>query len=263
MGLERSKFKNFVFECVQQFIAKPVTYREERSKIIYAGSYLEGPAHSHYATLVQDDPNQPILQTWDLFVDEFQKMFGIPFPESEAQDCLANLRMRDSEQFSTFLTKFVELVTQAHYDDSAKRRILRNIICKRLSKELRKLPPPTTFATLTSLLQRFDQAYWSGEYRRRRENKDWGRKEGKESLTTRRNPGYTRNQMQKNYEQPSPNNFEKTANPSQKKKEIADLETGNAYTAERRIIRSRTALPDQRRLWDEQHTSSTPTLTKW
>ena len=75
-GTDRKKWKSFLAECLVHFQAKPVTYKEDSSKIAFAAALLEAPALTHYTTTLQQNPlthsflnGQYLLSVWALCSD--------------------------------------------------------------------------------------------------------------------------------------------------------------------------------------------------
>ena len=88
------------------FNAKPITYQGDREKVAFALSYLTDTAQSHYSMLLQHDPNNEALRSWDGFVREFGLMFGIVNVQVEAEQNLRNLQMHDRNHFATHIIRF-------------------------------------------------------------------------------------------------------------------------------------------------------------
>jgi hypothetical protein len=76
-GMDRRKWKPFLTECLVHFQAKPITYKEDSSKIAFAAALLEGPALTHYTTTLQQNSKDLFFHNWANFIERMGSMFGL------------------------------------------------------------------------------------------------------------------------------------------------------------------------------------------
>ncbi|KAG5349656.1 hypothetical protein C0989_002512 [Termitomyces sp. Mn162] len=88
------------------FQAKLITFQLESSQVAFAASYLQGIAFDHYTTLLQFDPNNPMLSNWLAFTQEFSSKFSVFDTIAEAEENLFNLQMHNNKHFMTFIVWF-------------------------------------------------------------------------------------------------------------------------------------------------------------
>jgi hypothetical protein len=125
-GTDRKKWKLFLAECLVHFQAKPVTYKEDSSKIAFATALLEAPALMHYTTTLQQNPYDPFFSEWSVFVEHMGSMFGLINQRAQAQRKIHHMRMREEDRFTNYITRFQEEVFDCGFNETALKGALRS-----------------------------------------------------------------------------------------------------------------------------------------
>jgi hypothetical protein len=148
------------------FRTAPNLYRNDTSKIMFAGSFLEGDAKTWFTDYFKDPANIPaFMSDWTLFTIELQRNFGLEDELGAAEDDLRKLTMSDKDHATYFTARFRAIASNLAglWDD----RNLRNAYYQKLAPRLRAqfvsagAPVPSTLNPLIALAERFDRAYWS------------------------------------------------------------------------------------------------------
>ncbi|KAG5324782.1 hypothetical protein C0989_011738, partial [Termitomyces sp. Mn162] len=119
-----------------------------------------GIAFDHYTTLLQFDPNNPVLSNWLAFTQEFLSKFGVFDTVAEAEENLFNLQMRDNEHFTTFIVQFEQEAYETGWNYNALRFALHHALPQRIKDILRLMPKQTTYNGYKALVTQVDQHYW-------------------------------------------------------------------------------------------------------
>jgi hypothetical protein len=87
---DRYKLPMFLSRCTHHFLNDPEKFTTERSKVMFAGSYLQGIAYSWFESLlrqVEANPNDPPaeLDSFSEFKQSLQTNFGDPNVRAVAQ----------------------------------------------------------------------------------------------------------------------------------------------------------------------------------
>jgi hypothetical protein len=163
VGKDRRLWKPFVTECLMTFNAKPITYRDEASKVAFAASYLKDTALSHFTSLLQHNPSHPALRSWDAFILEFGRTFGIANTEIDAQQKLRALNMPERANFTNHIIRFEEYTYETGWNDAALNSELYRSLNARIKDIMRLTPRPTTYADLKKLAEQIDFRHWEHE----------------------------------------------------------------------------------------------------
>ena len=121
-GSDRSKLRAFLSTCRLAFLNHPDRFADDLSKVLYAGSYLSGTAGDWFAPLTLDDADEEeaeILTSWKRFAEELQSLFGEPDEEAAAEREILDLKMKENQQVSLYITKFRSLQARLDWNDSA------------------------------------------------------------------------------------------------------------------------------------------------
>ena len=159
-GMDRRKWKSFLAECLVHFQAKPITYKEDSSKIAFAAALLEGPALTHYTTTLQQNSSDPFFYDWSIFVERMGAMFGLVNQRAQAQRKIHHMRMREDERFPNFLTKFQEEAFDCGFNETALKAALRYTLADRILTRLQYSPEPKEYTEFVNLLLSIDARYW-------------------------------------------------------------------------------------------------------
>ena len=159
-GTDRKKWKSFLAECLVHFQAKPVTYKEDSSKIAFAAALLEAPALTHYTTTLQQNPFDPFFSEWSVFVERMGSMFGLINQRAQAQRKIHHMRMWEDDQFTNYITRFQEEAFDCGFNETALKAALRSNLADRLLTRLQYSPEPKGYSEFVQLLLRIDARYW-------------------------------------------------------------------------------------------------------
>ena len=80
-GTSPIKLRPFLSQCRMVFLNHPHRFRNDRQKVLYAGSYLSGVAADWFEPFITDDSgkNNQTLDDWQLFLKSSE--IPIPFPQ--------------------------------------------------------------------------------------------------------------------------------------------------------------------------------------
>jgi hypothetical protein len=159
-GTDRKKWKSFLAECLVHFQAKPVTYKEDSSKIAFAAALLEAPALTHYTTTLQQNPYDPFFSEWPVFVERMGSMFRLINQRAQAQRKIHHMRMREEDHFTNYITRFQEEAFDCGFNETALKAALRSNLADRLLTHLQYSPEPKGYTDFVQLLLRIDARYW-------------------------------------------------------------------------------------------------------
>jgi hypothetical protein len=165
-GKRRRYLRTWIGENEICFRTAPNLYRTEVSKVMFAGSFLEGDAKTWFTDYFRDPANVPaFMSDWTLFTIELQRNFGLEDELGAAEEDLQNLTMVDKDHATYFTARFRAIVStlEGTWDD----RNLRNVYYKKIAPRLQAqfvssgTPVPATLEPLIAMVDRFDRAYWA------------------------------------------------------------------------------------------------------
>ena len=165
-GRKRRYLRTWIGENEICFRTAPNLYRAEISKVMFAGSFLEGDAKTWFTDYFHDPANIPaFMSDWTLFTIELQRNFGLEDELGAAEEDLGKLTMADKDRASYFTARFRAIMSNlgGTWDD----RNLRNQYYKKLAPRLRTqfvtagTPVPSKLEPLIFMVDRFDRAYWA------------------------------------------------------------------------------------------------------
>src|SRR6201999_444734 len=165
-GQCRKYLRTWIGENEICFRTAPNLYRSDISKVMFAGSFLEGDAKTWFTDYFRDPANIPtFMSNWELFSIELQRNFGLEDEVGAAEEDLRKLSMSDRDHATYFTARFraVSSTLNGLWDD----RNLRNMYYQRIAPRLRAqfisagVPVPATLEPLITVVERFDRAYWA------------------------------------------------------------------------------------------------------
>ena len=165
-GRKRRYLRTWIGENEICFRTAPNLYRAETSKVMFAGSFLEGDAKTWFTDYFHDPANTPaFMSDWTLFVAELQSNFGLEDELGAAEEDMRRLTMADKDHASYFTARFRAIVT--NLDGAWDDRNLRNHYYQKIAPRLRAqfvsagIPVPGKLDALVAKVDRFDRAYWA------------------------------------------------------------------------------------------------------
>jgi hypothetical protein len=165
-GKRRRYLRTWIGENEICFHTAPNLFRSEVSKVMYAGSFLEGDAKTWFTDYFHDPSHMPaFMSDWALFVIELQQNFGLEDELGAAEEDMRLLTMSDKDHASYFTARFRAIVSnlEGAWDD----RNLRNHYYQKIAPRLRLqfvsagTPVPRTLEPLITAVSQFDRAYWA------------------------------------------------------------------------------------------------------
>lgn len=165
-GRKRRYLRTWLGENEICFRTSPNLYRAETSKVMFAGSFLEGDAKTWFTDYFHDPANiPPFMSDWTLFAAELHSNFGLEDELGAAEEDMRRLTMTDKDHASYFTARFRAIV--ANLEGSWDDRNLRNQYHQKLAPRLRAqfvsagVPIPDKLDALVAKVDRFDRAYWA------------------------------------------------------------------------------------------------------
>jgi hypothetical protein len=165
-GRRRRYLRTWIGENEICFRTAPNLYRTETSKVMFAGSFLEGDAKTWFTDYFKDPNNIPLfMEDWPLFVAELHRNFGLEDEVGAAEEDLRKLSMVDKDHATYFTARFRAVTSNLAglWDD----RNLRNMYYSKIAPRLRAqfvssgTPVPPNLEPLIAVVERFDSAYWA------------------------------------------------------------------------------------------------------
>ena len=175
-GTEPRKLRAFLVQCELNFQSRPSTYRNDRTKITFAQSYLKGMALEWFEPdlLSSDAPDdRPLwMDDYTEFMTELQQNFGPHDPQGDAEAQLEQLDMRDGHRINKYIVEFQRLASQVRgYGDGALRRQFYSGLPPRIKDEVSRVGKPDSLTELKALAQTIDARYWERKGEVSRESK--------------------------------------------------------------------------------------------
>jgi len=165
-GRRRKHLRTWIGENEICFRTSPNLYRSEISKVMFAGSFLEGDAKSWFTDYFQDPDGVPaFMEDWTLFVAMMHHNFGLEDELGAAEEDLRRLVFADSDHATYFTGRFRAIVS--NLQGTCSDRTLRNTYAGKLPKrildrfESAGVELPIDFEALVARVEKFDRAYWS------------------------------------------------------------------------------------------------------
>ena len=165
-GKDNQKLRRFLIQCAMHFNDRPEAFEDDRDKITFAISHLQGDPFNHFAPIITQDPGSEVTQitTWYAFEDTLRTMFG-PFDESgDAEQELDTLKMGHNAKVGPFLVKFTSLAGRLPpgWGEPALRHYFYNCLPERLKDDISRSPEgkPREYLRLRELAMQYDTRYW-------------------------------------------------------------------------------------------------------
>ncbi|KIN94834.1 hypothetical protein M404DRAFT_167238 [Pisolithus tinctorius Marx 270] len=199
-GTDPKKLCAFFIQCELNFQDRPWAFRTDRTKVIFAQSYLKGMALEWFEPdlLRLDDPNDwPLwMDSWREFVLELQTTFGPHDPVADTESQLDHLHMKESQR----INKYVD--------------------------EVCRVGKPRTLHELRHLAQEIDAHYWE-----RKEEVQWASKhQGSSNSSNNKSRGSSNNSQPKTSQEKAKtsNNNNNNNNTSSTQSKPASSKPGNS-----------------------------------
>ena len=170
-GIDRSKLQSFLAACRTVFLYHPGKFTNDRAKVLYAASYLDGVAASWFEPNLFKTPEPDILSSYSIFEEKLKSMFGEPNEEAAAERKLQNLRMSSHHRVAHYITDFLQLASKVRWNEYAKMAQFRKGLSDRIKDFLvLKDKIPDDLEGLMDVALQLDLRYWDREEERRHQN---------------------------------------------------------------------------------------------
>ena len=148
------KVQIFLTQMILQFSCRPNVFHSSQARVAFAISYLTGDAAAWVVPFVSG--NSPLLQDWDAFRGEFERVFDRRATTMCADRELLELRQGKSE-LVTYLTAFNRLVAETAWPEAKRLAIYYQGLREELKDVIARIDPlPTTCVDFINLTLRLD-----------------------------------------------------------------------------------------------------------
>ena len=157
---ERKDLLSFLTKCQIKFDGQPSRFPDEKSKILYTGSRLEGPAFAWFQPLIAPDPTgsvkptPPELASFKAFSDALTVIYGDPNLEATAVREVRRLHQTGSA--AEYAARFESKKQYMHWNDEALRDQFYLNLKEELKDEIAPVGKPKTYLDLKNLAIRLD-----------------------------------------------------------------------------------------------------------
>src|SRR3982751_2030120 len=145
---KRHQLKNFVSQLRLVIYGQPSRYRTERSKVMFAASFLRDAAFSWFQPYLNSD-DCPLLDDFPLFIEQLELAFGDPDEVSNAERKLATLTQTSSA--INYASEFRRISALTEWNDPAKCHHFYAGLKSSVKDELSKSKRPFTLSELIEL----------------------------------------------------------------------------------------------------------------
>jgi hypothetical protein len=157
---ERKDLLPFLTKCQMKFDGQPSRFPEEKVKILYAGSRLEGPAFSWFQPLIAPDPEgsdkppPPELASFKVFSDALTVIYGDPNLEATAVREIRRLHQTGSA--AEYAARFESKKQYVKWNDEALRDQFYLNLKEEIKDEIAPVGKPKTYLEMKNLAIRLD-----------------------------------------------------------------------------------------------------------
>jgi hypothetical protein len=157
---ERKDLLPFLTKCQIKFDGQPSRFPDEKSKILYTGSRLEGPAFSWFQPLIapipdgSTKPTPPELASFKVFSDALTVIYGDPNLEATAEREIRRLHQTGSA--AEYAAKFESKKQYLKWNDEAFRDQFYLQLKEDIKDEIAPVGKPKTYLEMKNLAIRLD-----------------------------------------------------------------------------------------------------------
>jgi Ty3 transposon capsid-like protein len=155
---DRKELLPFLTKCQLKFEGQPSRFPTERSKILYTGSRLEGPAFNWFQPMITQYPSgataPPELATFELFTEALTSVYGDPNLEATAVREIRRLHQTGSA--AEYAARFESKKQFMRWNDDALRDQFYLNLKEELKDEIAPVGKPRTYLELKTLAIRLD-----------------------------------------------------------------------------------------------------------
>lgn len=172
----REAVRRFITSLLQIFFVDPEAFPDDRTQVAYAATNLrEGPL-TWWGGIISQEPENPMLSNWALFVQELNQCFGDPQLQASAQDKVLNAYMRDDQTIQPYNTIFDSYSWDSGFNDTALAAQYYKGLAPRIKNHLAIVGRPLQYRLLRDSAIAADLRYWQREYEKRQENRFYSRR---------------------------------------------------------------------------------------
>jgi len=158
---ERKELLPFLTKCHFKFESQPSRFISIRSKVLYAGTHLEGPVFNWFQDLFRKWPDDlpsnlapEDIKDWESFQCSLTQIYEDPNLEATSERELG--RLRQTTSVSDYTAKFESLKQYLSWNDAALRDQFYLNLRDDVKDELAPLDRPQTLSALKELATRLD-----------------------------------------------------------------------------------------------------------
>ena len=156
---ERKDLLSFLTKCQMKFDAQPSRFPEEKDKILYAGSRLDGTPFSWFQPLIatasdKTKPTAPELASFKVFSDALTVLYGDPNLEATAVREIRRLHQTGSA--AEYAAKFESKKQYIQWNDEALRDQFYLNLKDEIKDEIAPVGKPKTYLEMKTLAIRLD-----------------------------------------------------------------------------------------------------------
>jgi hypothetical protein len=160
-GQDSRKLRAFLVQLAINFQDRPMVFRDDRTKVNYALSYLKGTALEWFEPGLFRSGllEPPWLSSWVSFVHELQTNFGPHDPTGDAEAELERLHMKDNQRITRYMVDFNRISSQLQWGEAALRHQFYRGLPARIKDEIARVGKPVLLSQLRTLAQSIDARY--------------------------------------------------------------------------------------------------------
>ncbi|KAI5479165.1 hypothetical protein MNV49_004025 [Pseudohyphozyma bogoriensis] len=138
-GVDRSKYRIFVAQCLLVFRSSPHKFDTDAKKVNYACSYLDGIAFMWYENHLVSDTEPDWFYDWNLFKSVLKEHFGEVNATHAAEHKIRSLSMKGNDTLINYITKFHTYSNVLNWNQGALTAEFRRGLSSRIKDDLAKV----------------------------------------------------------------------------------------------------------------------------
>ena len=151
---QRNKLSTFITQVAMVIALQPSRFPNEKSKVLYAGSYLRDTAFLWFQPWVTATPPPSFMTDFQEFCHELRRTFGDPDEVATAERHLYTLRQKGSA--SSYVADFTRYAVLVHWNDEAKASQFYRGLKDFIKDEMAKTGRPSSLRALQEAAIRLD-----------------------------------------------------------------------------------------------------------